>query len=509
MNKKTADFSQPPQSYWIASTPQPQHSVLNEDIETDIAIIGGGIVGLTTAYLLKQEGFTVSVVEADCILQGTTGNTTAKVTSQHTLVYNRIFQKFGKDKAQHYADANQTAIKTVSDLVNSLKIDCDFSWQSAYCFTHRDDYVPEIMNEVNTASLLGIQAYFVPEIPLPLGIKGAVRFDGQAQIHPRKYLLALAEKIPGNGSYIFEQTRVTRVDEGKPHRVITKNGKTITAKIVIIATHYPCYEAHGMYFSRLYPERSYALGVRIKGKYPGGMYITAEDPARSLRSHMTKDEQLVIVSGEHHKTGQGEDTSNHYRKLKDFAEQLFTVIDIPYRWSTQDYSTADGVPYIGQLTSDTQEIYVATGFGKWGMSTSTAAALIFRDMILNGYSPWQDIYRPSRFTPIASAKSFVKENLNVAKHLISGKLSPVPDKNEIPCGEGKIIEYEGQRTGAYREQNGKLHLIDTTCTHMGCELQWNSAEKSWDCPCHGSRFTYSGEIVDSPALDNIEHKILE
>lgn len=498
-------FQKPPQSYWMASTPQGNYSALNEDIEADIAIIGGGMVGLTTAYFLKQEGFKVALIEADRILQGTTGHTTAKLTAQHALIYNKLLIKFGKEKAQQYADANITAVSTVSDLVNSLNIACDFSWQSSYVYTQRDEYVTGIMNEANTASSLGIKAVFVPEIPLPIAVKGAVRFDGQAQFHPRKYLLALAEKIAGDGSAIFEQTRVITIEEGHPHIVITKNGHKVAAPKVIIASHYPCYEAHGLYFTRLYPERSYALGVRIKGKYPGGMYVSVEDPVRSLRSQITNGEKLVIVSGEHHKTGQGEDTDNHYDKLKDFAEELFEVADIPYRWSTQDYSTADDVPYIGHLTSETSDIYVATGFGKWGMTTSTAAALIFRDLILNGYSPWQNIYLPSRFTPLASAKNFVMENLNVAKHLLSGKLTLVPEEDVIPCGEGKIIEYEGQRTGAYRDDSGRLHLIDTTCTHLGCELQWNSAEKSWDCPCHGSRFTYEGEIINSPALNNLQH----
>jgi len=287
--------------------------------------------------------------------------------------------------------------------------------------------------------------------------------------------------------------------------VLTDNGARIAASKVIIASHYPFYEAMGLFFTRLYPERSYALGVRIKGDYPGGMYISAEDPTRSLRSQHDKENNLVIVGGEHHKTGQGEDTRNHYLKLRDFARQLFEVEDIPYRWSTQDYTTMDEVPYIGNLTTDTPDVYVATGFGKWGMTAGTAAALIFRDLILNGYSPWMNVYSPSRFTPVASAKNFVQENLNVAKHLLSGKLSSVPGIAEIPRGEGKIIEHDGQRAGAYRDQQGALHIVDTTCTHLGCELQWNSAEASWDCPCHGSRFTYEGEIIDSPAQNKLEH----
>lgn len=505
MNDRRESFTKVPQSYWIASTPQPNFDTLNDDLEIDIAIIGGGITGITSAYLLKKEGFKVAIVEADRILQGTTGHTTAKITSQHDLIYDKLRTHFGEEKAQQYAVANETAIQEIARLIKDNSLDCDFSWQDAYIYTQKDEYLPQLIAEANAASSLGIKASFQTDIPLPLAVKGALKFEGQAQFHPRKYLLALARTIPGNGSYIFEQTKVVEVEEGSPCLVITDGGKKIAARNLIIASHYPCHEAMGLYFTRLYPERSYVLGVKIKGSFPGGMYITAEDPSRSLRSQQTEDKELVIIGGEHHKTGQGEDTSNHYRKLRDFATEIFEVEDIPYRWSTQDYTTMDEIPYIGRLTSGTENIYVATGYRKWGMTTSMAAALILRDLILIGKSPWQDVYNPSRFTPSASAKNFVKENLNVAKHLIAGKILPVPSETEVPRGEGKILELNGQRVGAYRDEKGILHIVDTTCTHLGCELQWNSAEKSWDCPCHGSRFTYEGDIINSPALQKLSH----
>jgi len=498
-------FNKAPQSYWLASTPPTRYPRLTDDLAIDVAIVGGGMAGITSAYFLKKEGYKVAVIEADRLLQGTTGHTTAKVTSQHTLIYDRLKSQMGEPKAKQYAEANETAIREIANLVKSKSINCDFSWQSAYVFTQQEEYVPQIIKEVAAASSLGIKASFVPEIPLPLTIKGAMRFDGQAQFHPRKYLLALAEDIPGNGSYIFENTRVTEVKEGVPAFVVTANQQRVAAQKVIIASHYPCYEALGLYFTRIYPDRSYVIAIKAKEKFPGGMYITAEQPTRSLRAQSAEDGELILVAGEHHKTGQGEDMSNHYRKLKDFAQTLFQIEDIPYRWSTQDYTSMDEIPYIGHLTSDTPNIYVATGFRKWGMTNSTVAALMFRDLIMNGGSPWSDVYSPSRFTPSASAKNFVKENLNVAKHLIVGKLSPAPTETDIPRGEGKIIEVDGQRMGAYRDENGVLHIVDTTCTHLGCELQWNSAEKSWDCPCHGSRFTYEGEIIDGPALHQLSH----
>lgn len=506
MNKNSQEnFTKVPESYWIASTPQTNYNHLLDDVKVDIAIIGGGITGITSAYLLKQEGYKVAIIEADRIIQGTTGHTTAKITSQHALIYNRLRTQLGGEKARQYAEANETAIRKISDLIQEKSIDCDFSLQNAYVYTQQDEYVSQLINEVNAASSLGIKASFLPEIPLPLAIKGAMLFENQAQFHPRKYLLALAQDIPGNGSHIFEQTKVVDVQEGNPCLVVTSRDKKVAAQKVIIASHYPCYEAKGLYFTRIYPERSYILGLKTKEAFPGGMYISAEEPARSLRAQKQDGGELILVGGEHHKTGQGEDTSNHYNKLKDFADGLFEVEDIPYRWSTQDYTTMDEVPYIGHLTSGTPDVYVATGFYKWGMTNGTVAALIFRDLIAKGSNPWQEVYNPSRFTPSTSAKNFVKENLNVAKHLIAGKILSVPSDIEIPRGEGKLLELEGQRIGAYRDEQGTLHLLDTTCTHLGCELQWNSAEKSWDCPCHGSRFTYEGDIIEGPALHQLSH----
>jgi glycine/D-amino acid oxidase-like deaminating enzyme/nitrite reductase/ring-hydroxylating ferredoxin subunit len=498
-------FINPPQSYWMASTPTTDYPKLTEDIKVDVAIIGGGMSGISCAYMLAKEGVKVAILEADRILQGTTGHTTAKITSQHGLIYNKIKSKMSMEFAKQYADANESAIRLIGKIQNELHIDCDFMQQPSYVFTRQDQYVQEIKDEVETASKLGINASYVEEIPFDIPIKAAVRFENQAQFHPRKYLLALAQEIIKHGGSIYEQTRAIDIEENGAYVITTKDGKKVTAEKVIIASHYPFYNKHGIYFARIYSERSYALGVKVKEKYPGGMYITAEDPAKSLRSQTSDDGELIIISGEHHKTGQGKDTTNHYEALIAFAKDHFTVEDIPYRWSTQDCMTLDDVPYIGHYTADTPNLYVATGYGKWGMTNSTVSAMILSDLIVRGRSPYQDVYNPSRKTIAASAKEFVKENVNVAKELIKGKFSPLPNDFEIKPGEGKVINGNGERMGAFRDEQGVLHLVNTTCTHMGCELQWNSAERSWDCPCHGSRFTYEGDIIEGPAVMPLEY----
>lgn len=499
------NFIKPPQSYWIASTQSTDFPVLSEDITVDVAVIGGGIVGISTAYLLTKEGVSTAVIEANHILKGTTGHTTAKVTSQHGLIYDKVKKSIGEEIAKQYANANEDAIRLIEKITNELNIDCNFEPQSSYVYTEQDDYVQKVMDEVKTAAELGIKAEYVEKIPFDIQIKAAVRFDNQAQFHPRKYLLALVKEIIKNGGSIYEHSKAVDIEENGTYIITTNQGKKITANKVIIATHYPFYNKHGLYFARIYPERSYALAIKAKEKYPGGMYITAEDPGRSLRSIASDQGELIIVGGEHHKTGQGIDTVLHYEALVTFANDIFTVEDIPYRWSTQDCMTLDDLPYVGHYTSDTPNLYIATGYGKWGMTNSTASAVILRDLIVHGKSPYQDAYNPSLKTIAASAKEFVKENLNVAKELILGKVTTLSEDYDLKNGEANIINALGERTGAYRDEQGKLHLVNTTCTHMGCELQWNSAETSWDCPCHGSRFNYDGEVIEGPAIAPLDY----
>lgn len=494
------------QPYWLASTPETNYPALNEDISVDVAIVGGGMVGVTSAYLLKKEGFKVAVIEADRILQGTTAHTTAKLTSQHTLIYDKIKRSLGEEISRQYAEANEYAIGFVEQIIKENNIDCDFIRCPAYVYTQQDKYIENIENEVKVSSSFGIKASYLNEIPLPLKVKAAMRFDNQAQFHPRKYLLSLAKHIPTDGSHIFEQTRAIDLKEGELSTVTTSNGKKVTAKYVIIASHFPFYDGLGLYFTRLYPDRSYVVAVQIKEKFPEGTFITAEEPARSLRYQPFEGGQLILIGGEHHKTGHGNYYNQYYTNLKNFAKDTFTVDKIWYRWSTQDYDTMDGLPYVGNLTGNTKNVFVATGFGKWGMTNSTVSAIMLRDLITKGENPWTAAYDPRRFISTTDAAStFVKQNFDVAKNLIKDKFQAIPEDVDIKNGEGKIVDVNGERIGAYRDDNGTLHMVDTTCTHAGCELHWNDAELSWDCPCHGSRFTYEGDIIEGPAHYPLKH----
>ncbi|MGN9164193.1 FAD-dependent oxidoreductase [Tissierellaceae bacterium HCP3S3_D8] len=495
------EFKSPPISYWLTSTEKTNYPIIDKNTNVDIAIIGGGMVGILCAYQLQKEGFNIAILESGNILESTTAHTTAKLTSQHSLIYDKIKSQMGNELAKQYATANETAISELKKIIKENNIECDYSTQSAFIYTQEDSYIKKLEDEAKVASSLGIQAHLVDEIPFPIPIKSAMVFENQAQFHPRKFLLSLAEKISNKGVQIFEKSRAIELEEENNKYVInTPQGKKIIAEKVIIASHYPFYNKKAMYYSRIYVQRSYILGIKAKEKYPGGMYINAEDPPRSLRSLPAETGELILVVGENHKTGQGKDTNKHYESLVDFANEVFTVESIPYRWSTHDCMTLDGLPYVGHFDSETPNMYIATGFGKWGMTNSIASSMILRDLIINNENPWKDVYNPSRKTIASSTKNFIVQNANVASQLIDGKLSNLPEEVDIKPGEGKVLEVDGERAGAFRDENDKLHLVNTTCTHMGCELNWNSAERSWDCPCHGSRFTYEGEIIQGPAV---------
>ncbi len=506
-NKVSANIAAaaPQEPYWLASTSRTSYPALERDLKVDVVIAGGGMVGITSAYILKKAGLKVAVLEAGRIIQGATGHTTGKITSQHGLIYNRIKNYMGNERAQQYAAANESAISTICRLIKNEGIDCDFHWEPAYIFTLADSYIQKVADEAYTAESFGIKAAYIESIPLPFKVKGAVRFDGQARFHPRKYLLALAGKIEGDGSYIFENTRVVDMKEGSPCTLITREGRRVAADYAILATHFPCYDGRGFYFARMYAEKSYALALKVKEKFLGGMYITAEDPGRSLRSQEHDGDELLIVSGEHHKTGHGTNLMQHYNNLLKFAHEHYEVQEPLYRWSTQDYTTLDKVPYVGRLTSKHQNVFTATGFKKWGMTNSTVSATIITDLITKGENPWTEVYDPSRFIPNPSVTSFITMNAGVAASLVSGKLKPAAQDIELEKGEADIVELEGQKMGVFKDEREQLHTVDTTCTHMGCELKWNDAERSWDCPCHGSRFTWEGEIIEGPAVNELQH----
>lgn len=492
-------------SYWIDSIKAQEYPVLENDIAVDVLVIGAGITGITTAYLLQKEGLKVAVVDSDKILSGTTGYTTAKITIQHGLIYDKLKLHFGEEKARIYGEANKAGLQLIKDLINEHKIDCDFVAQNSYVYTQSESYVKAIEDEVKTAQELGLNAQYLDTVPLPFKVQAAICFQDQAMFHPRKYLIALCNLLNSKEQCIYESTRALNIEHspvGNKSLVTTlEDGIKVHSNYAVIASHFPFYDGYGMYFARMFSSRSYVLAVKTKKNFEEGMYISAEDPKRSLRYTPINGEKIVLVSGEHHITGQDSNTMVHYEALRDFVEQNYGINEILYRWSTQDLTTLDDVPYIGYLAQGKPNVFVATGFKKWGMTTGSMAAILIRDMIVKKESPWIELFTPSRFVADPSLRNLVKEGAMIAKEFIKGKLKAVPETSEdLAPDTAKIINSEGNKIGAYKDQQGCVHFVDTTCRHMGCEVQWNNAERTWDCPCHGSRYDIQGNVIEGPAL---------
>ncbi|MBA4538553.1 FAD-dependent oxidoreductase [Bacillus aquiflavi] len=503
-------MTQFPQSYWTDSVNFKKFPALSENLEVDVAVVGGGITGITTAYLLIKEGLKVALIDAGSILNGTTGHTTAKITAQHGIIYDEIISHFGEEIARLYFQANNEALQFIRNIVKEKEIDCDFTDEDAYIYTNDSQSINKLINESNAYEKIGINGDLIESIPLDIPIKSALVMKNQAQFHPLKYLKVLVNEITENGGLIFEDTTAVDVDYSEKTLVKMRNGHHIACDYVAVCSHYPFYDGLGFYPTRMYSERSYLMAVKTKNPFPGGMYISAEDPKRSLRDTVINGEKILLVGGENHKTGQGISTIRHYEALRDFAQQTFGIETMLYRWSAQDLTTLDKIPYVGRITNEKENVLVATGYRKWGMTNSTAAAQIIRDIIVGKENPFIDVYTPSRFKADPSVKNFIKTNIDVAKHLIEGKLEyPLRTADELNHDEGSVVNVNGRRAGAYKDEKGQLYIVDTTCTHLGCELEWNSGDRTWDCPCHGSRFSIIGEVVEGPAeqpLKRIETK---
>jgi glycine/D-amino acid oxidase-like deaminating enzyme/nitrite reductase/ring-hydroxylating ferredoxin subunit len=506
-NHLTEDKRMPqfPESYWRESVRLPAFPKLSADITVDAAIVGGGISGITTAYLLAKEGIKVALIDAGVLLNGTTGHTTAKITAQHDIIYDQLINQFGEGKAKLYYEANSEALAFIRNTVKEHSIECSLTKEDAYLYTSSDSYISKLEKEFAAYEKLGIPGEFLDSLPIPVAAKAAIVMKDQAQFHPLQYLAALVRAFINAGGSIYENTTAVDIENGSEPKIVTRDGHKITCQHVISCSHFPFYDGMGFYFARLHAERSYVIGVKTEKEFPGGMYLSVDKPTRSLRyTTMNNGEKLVLFGGESHKTGQGICTIKHYEALHNFASGTFGIKEIPYRWSAQDLVTLDNVPYIGPITSGKDNILVATGYRKWGMTNGTAAALLLRDIVLERDNPYRELFAPSRSNIGESIKTLIVENADVAKHLVEGKIELIRKRPEdLLNDEGAVVDI-GRRAGAYRDEQGKLYMVETTCTHMGCEVEWNNGDRTWDCPCHGSRFSITGEVVEGPAEKPLE-----
>ena len=427
-------------SVWTDNIKLAEFEKLNKDVKTDVLIIGAGLCGIMCAYYLKQSGIDYILVEGKKIASGITKDTTAKITSQHGLIYSKLLRNYGKEKAQMYLQCNQKALSEYKKLCST--INCGFEEKDAYTYSVTDR--TKIEDEVSAVNSLGFNAEFVEKLELPIQTKGAICFKNQAQFNPLKFISQIV-----NGLNIYENTIVRELT---PTAVITSNGK-ITAKKIIVATHFPFINKHGSYFLKLYQHRSYVSAFENAANI-NGMYVDEDKKGMSFRNF----NNLLIIGGNGHRTGK---TSNNWKGLNAFAKEYYPNARLQYEWAAQDCMSLDGIPYIGLYSKNTPDMYVATGFNKWGISSSMAAAIILTDMIQGKKNDFADVFSPQR--------SILKPQL-----LLNGIETTV-----------NLLTPTAKR-----------------CPHLGCALKWNKAEHTWDCPCHGSRFEKEGKLIDNPATRN-------
>ena len=472
-------------SIWTQNIDIRKRDCLKENIETEVAVIGAGLAGILIAFQLQRAGKKVVVIEGNRIASGQTSHTTAKITSQHGLVYHRFIREVGEEKAKQYALANESAIDEYRKLIKEEKISCDFEEKCSYIFS--DDEM-ELQEELEAVNQLGLSAELVRRLSIPISCTGAIRFDHQAQFHPIKFIKAISESLT-----VYENTPVTSV-EG--HRIKTKGGE-VQAEKIVFATHFPFINFPGMYFARMHQERSYVLALKGIGQVDG-MFLGEGKNAYSFRNYG----DFLLFGGESHRTGENKD-GGRYDALRKKAKELFPDSEEVAHWSAQDCITVDSIPYIGNYTSEKSDWYVATGFQKWGMSHSMVSAMILRDLICGNENPYSEVFDPSRFVT-KDIKNIAKEGGMAVKGLVK-RVFQLPEETAmgLPKGHGGVVELEEEKVGVYKDFDGKLYVVDIRCPHLGCQLEWNPDERSWDCPCHGSRFDYHGKLISNPAQEDI------
>jgi glycine/D-amino acid oxidase-like deaminating enzyme/nitrite reductase/ring-hydroxylating ferredoxin subunit len=492
-------------SLWTEDTPATAYPPLEGDRSFDVAVIGGGITGLTTALLLAREGLSVGLVDQGAIATGTSGYTTAKVTSQHHLTYARIRVTHGKDGAATYAEAMEAAKERLAAFVDE-GIDCDFRRRPAYIYATRPGELSLLKAETRAAREAGLPATLDEDVPAPFRTTGGMRFDNQAEFHARKYLLGIADRLTEAGGEVFEHTRAVHAQEGEPC-VLQSDRGDIRAKHVVVATLMPFLDRGG-HFARAYPSRSYVVTARVRGGLPEAMLHAAGPPMHSIRSVRFRGEELLMVLGQSHHLGSPKAQPDRYRKVADFAQRHWDVESFEHRWSAQDYSPDDGVPYIGRVTPCSQRVHVATGFKKWGMTAGTLAGMLITDAIVGRDNPWAAMFSATRIKPLAEGPRFMSENSRVGIRFVADRILARSGRDlaDLAPGEGAIVSSNGQKVAGYRDDTGALHAVSTRCTHLGCQVAWNAAETSWDCPCHGSRFDPDGEILNGPATKPLERR---
>ncbi len=492
------------QPLWADSADLPSYPKLRRDETVDVVVVGGGIAGLTAAYLLTLEGRSVAVVERDRCAQIDTGHTSAHLTMVTDLRLTELAKNFGRDHARAVWDAGLAAIAQIDAIIGDLGIDCEFAWVPGYLHaasgTPANESVPQMRDETALARELGFDAEFVEQAPLVGG--PAVRFAEQARFHPRKYLSAVAQAITDRGGMIFESSAATEFTN-RPLSV-KANGHTLTCQAIVLATHTPLVGNAGIVGAMLFQTKlalytSYVIAGRVaKGRVPDALFWDTADPYHYLRIEAHRDHDVVIFGGEDHKTGQASNTNACFERLERTLASVIHGVDVTHRWSGQVIETPDGLPYIGETAAHQ---VAGTGFSGNGMTFGTLTGMMAADRIAGRPNPWTDLFDPGRKKVLGGAWDYIKENKDYPYYLIRDRFAGAEGRSvrQVPRGEGRVVELGGQKVAVYRDERGRVTKRSAVCTHMACIVDWNEAERTWDCPCHGSRFKPDGQVIAGPA----------
>jgi glycine/D-amino acid oxidase-like deaminating enzyme/nitrite reductase/ring-hydroxylating ferredoxin subunit len=465
----------------------------------DALIVGAGITGITTALLLQNAGKKIVIAEAHSVGFGTTGGTSAHLNTFADTTFKEAESAFGKEGAQLFADAINEGFGLIKANITNYRIDCDYENKSGYLYAEDDQQAKQLDDIFAGAKTVGIPVSFTDNVPTPIEFKSALVFEGQAQFHPLKYLLTLAKAFVEAGGVILENTKIETLEKQDEVHVGIAREIKIKAKRVIYATHIP--PGINSYSLRCAPYRSYVLGVKLKtDKYPDALVYDMQEPYHYFRSHVVDGEKLLIAGGNDHKTGH-DDPEKALADLEKYVRKYYNVSSIKYQWSSQYYVPVDGFPYIGQMPEESDGVFCATGYNGNGMMLGSIAGKILADLVQGKPSKYEKIFSPARLKPVAGFTVFVQENADVAYHFIADRIGihETDSLKRLSPGTGKVLEVDGNKIAAYRDEKGEIFALSPVCTHAGCIVNWNGEEKSWDCPCHGARYDIHGQVLTGPA----------
>jgi len=472
-------------------------SLTGKDI-FDVIIIGGGITGITTALNLQREGKKCLLIEAKNLGFGTTGGTSAHLNTFFDATYPEIDSDFGKDASKLIAAAGKRVILAIKGNIDSLGIDADFSFRDGYLFSQDEKETKQLKEILASSVEAGTEVEGADTNGVGIAFDYSVKFSNQAQFHPLKYINGLARAFEALGGQILENTFVSDTKFLDGIHQVKAADKSFSARNIVWATHIP--PGINILSLRNAPYRSYVLAVQLSdGNYPACLSYDMKEPYHYFRTHEIEDQKYLLVGGEDHKTGH-DDPEQAFAALETYVRQNFAVDSISYKWSSQYYVPVDGLPYIGKLPGAEENIYVATGFNGNGMIFGTLSAEILTDLILNRQNELSELLSPSRLKPVAGFTEFVKENADVAYHFVADRFNneALETLDKLPKNEGQIAKFDGEQLAIYKDGDGKISALSPVCTHAGCIISWNTTEKSWDCPCHGGRFSVDGAVLTGP-----------